>query len=203
MNIEKMFNDEVRDKKRTASGVHHKTGKNGYTGTIRFISELLKGKEKREYRGTGRVRKYNMYDTIMPFTEYLELPTEEQKKILMKYRERHANKDIMQTWKISHNVFYRLVNDLDIPKTKRESPFRSGKKVGTVPNALPVIKEKLEEKQMTMEIIDKKEKENGMTLSLNGTYTADEIVRKLEKFGLILSDEPAQFKIELHIKEMA
>ena len=47
--IEREFRLEVKSKKLAASGVHHKTGKRGYTGTIMFPSSLLRGKEKRDY----------------------------------------------------------------------------------------------------------------------------------------------------------
>ena len=50
---ERLFNDEVRDKKRTASGVHHKAGKNGYVGKMRFPSDIMNKKEKRKYKGNS------------------------------------------------------------------------------------------------------------------------------------------------------
>ena len=52
---EKLFNQEVRDKKRTASGVHSKTGKNGYVGKMRFPSDIMSRKEKYNYRKAGKV----------------------------------------------------------------------------------------------------------------------------------------------------
>ena len=43
-------------KKRTASGVHHKTGKRGYVGKMLFPTDMLKGKEKRSYQKHRRWR---------------------------------------------------------------------------------------------------------------------------------------------------
>lgn len=52
---------DLKYKKVVASGVHHKTGKHGYTGTIIFTSTLLRDKEKRDYTKPGKVVATNMY----------------------------------------------------------------------------------------------------------------------------------------------
>ncbi|MGR5978869.1 hypothetical protein ACT7DJ_14165 [Bacillus cereus] len=50
MEIQRVLQEEIREKKRTASGVHHKTGKRGYVGKMLFPNDMLKGKEKRSYQ---------------------------------------------------------------------------------------------------------------------------------------------------------
>lgn len=209
-----MFDEEVRDKKRTARGVHNRTGKRGYVGKVMFASDLLKGKAKRDYQGTGKVRTYFMYDTIAPYEEFENLPEAKQKTYLEKYRENHSNKLIMETWGIDHNAFYRIVNRLGIQKEPRQ--FKNKKEPKNKTPKVAAIKEKAPklEEQLTIDIpkvvkevktiaeFMPKEKENGMTLSLNGTYSAEELVAKLEKFSLILSDEPKKFNIELKINEL-
>lgn len=205
VNIARLFNDEVKDKKRTASGVHHKTGKRGYVGKLYFTSDLLKGKEKREYQGTGKVIRSNMYDTILPFNEFEALTAEDQKQHLVQYRKRYSSKEIIKAWGIGQYQFYKLIDSLGIPKENRKpnKPKSKQKREGKVAADLPTIKEKVEEMQQpVVEIIERREKENGMTLSLNGEYTAEELVRKLEKFGIILSDEPVDFKVEIRISEL-
>ena len=47
---EKLFHNEVREKKKAASGVHHKTGKKGYVGRMRFPSDILNRTEKKRYK---------------------------------------------------------------------------------------------------------------------------------------------------------
>ena len=48
---EKLFHNEVREKKKAASGVHSKTGKKGYVGRMRFPSDILNRTEKKDTRG--------------------------------------------------------------------------------------------------------------------------------------------------------
>ena len=67
---EKLFLNEIREKKRTASGVHHKTGKNGYVGTMRFPSDIMSRKDKMKYRRNGKVMTTNMYDEIITAEEF-------------------------------------------------------------------------------------------------------------------------------------
>lgn len=195
--ISKLFHDDVRDKKRAASGVYHRTGKRGYVGSVRLTSDLLSGKEKREYQRPGRVNKYNMYDNIVSFEEFESLSLEDKKKYLSNYRERHSNKEIMKAWGINHNRFYRIVNELDLPKLERRRT-NNKKDANNMSKTLSDNSDKLE----AVNELDKKEKENGMTLSLNGVYDAEDIVKRLEKFSIMLTDEDTKFKVELKITEL-
>ena len=55
--IEKTWNEEVREKKRAASGVRGKKGKRGYVGTMRTPVDLMtSAKERRAYEGTTPVK---------------------------------------------------------------------------------------------------------------------------------------------------
>jgi hypothetical protein len=202
VNIAKMFHDEVREKKRTASGVHHRTGKRGYVGKLYFTSDLLKGKEKRAYKGTGRVKRSNMYDTIIPLEEFEQLDEDKQRQHLQNYKIKHTGEAIMRAWNINSYKYYKIIDKLGIKKEERQSN-KNKNSSKPKPTQLSLIKDKLEDKQEpVIEIIERKERENGMTLSLNGDYSANELVRKLEKFGIILSDEPMDFKVEIRIAEL-
>lgn len=80
--IERMFNDDVREKKRTGSGVFSKTGKRGYVGTMRMPSDIMSRKDKYNYRKNGKVESYNMYDSIMNLEQFKKLTGQEKKRAL-------------------------------------------------------------------------------------------------------------------------
>src|SRR3982751_5228723 len=117
--IERMFYDEVRDKKKTASGVHHKTGKNGYVGKMRFPTDFMNRSEKMKYRRAGKVVTTNIFDEILPIEEFEKLETYEQKNRLQYWRNERPNKEIVQGMGISNKKFYDLVSELELPKAKR------------------------------------------------------------------------------------
>jgi hypothetical protein len=120
--IEKVFNEDIKEKRIIASGVYSKTGKRGYVGKMLFPSDLMNRKEKYRYRKAGKVVVYNMYDTIMSFEEFLKLSEEEQKKALIEYRKRFTNRQITNTWGIGEYKIYEIMQRLDVPRS------RSGKR---------------------------------------------------------------------------
>ena len=64
----KLFEMDIREKKRAGSGSFHKKGK-GVKHTVRGIKnpyDLMKGKEKREYAKAGEIMTTNIYDKIIP-----------------------------------------------------------------------------------------------------------------------------------------
>jgi len=233
--IERMFGAEVREKKRTASGVHHKTGKRGYTGVIRFPHEMLKGKAKKEYKGTGKVVKYNMFDTIMKYEDFRKLPLDKQRHLLDGYRIKHSNKKIMESWGL-HNVNYydKLLPELGIKKAenrgRRKGSANTNKKDAnpTTVNALKndnYVIEDTQKQQLVQStvlpteaivpaVVTQKQQENtfsteeilfkkdGLQLELSGTYTPEQLVRKLEKLSILLDGEENNFKISLSINEL-
>lgn len=203
MDIKRLFNEDIRDKKTTARGVHNRTGTRGYVGKMKFPSDFLKGKEKKAYKGAGKVKTYSMYDNIIDYTSFLSLSEEEQYKYLTNYRERFSNKEIMDKWGIGNNTYYRLTDKLGVKKLRRGKRKGSTKAKSTVKETksydtseLPTPEE-VKGKEVVL-----KEKSNGMTLAVNGVYSAEEIVRRIEKFGIILSDESSKFRISLTISEL-
>ncbi|HDR8302812.1 TPA: hypothetical protein QC153_002172 [Bacillus cereus] len=233
--IERMFSAEIRDKKRTASGVHSKTGKRGYTGVIRFPHEMLKGKAKKEYRGTGKVVKYNMFDTIMRYEDFRKLPVDKQKHLLTGYRVKHSNKKIMESWSLNNVQYYdKLLPELDIKKAENrgrrkgsvntnkkdansgtvnapkndsyviENPQQQQNVQTTVQPTEDIVTANVSKNQQEIKFVNNEQtfKENGLQLELSGTYTPEQLVRKLEKLSILLDGEENNFKISLSINEL-
>lgn len=190
---------EVRDKKRTASGVHSKTGKRGYVGKMYLTSDLLKGKAKRDYQGTGKVVKWNMYDKILPKYDFEARSEEEQKAMLGHWREVYRTADIAKDMGVSTNTLSKYVKKLGLPIKQRGGNHRKGKGQ----------KQKVEVKQAQPAQVmpatpapTPAPKPEGMTFSFNGKYSPEEIISKLERVGLLLDGDNSKFEVSLEIKEV-
>jgi hypothetical protein len=202
---EKLFNQEVRDKKRTATGVHSKRGKNGYVGKMRFPSDIMSRKEKYNYRKAGKLMVTNMYDEILTVEEFEELETQEKRNRLSYWRNVYTNKEILEAMGIANGRFYKIVKELDLPKAPRVD--RNEPKKGKV---IKVQREQEKAVAVAPSPIKEPEKEvkpepvqeilvNGIHLGFNGTYSPEMIQKKLAKFELMLEDETDDFYIELKI----
>jgi hypothetical protein len=202
---EKLFNQEVRDKKRTASGVHHKTGKNGYTGKILFPSDIMSRKEKIKHRKAGKVMITNMYEELITLEEFEELEFQERKNRMAYWRTVYTNKEIMKAMGIHNNKYYKIVAELGLPKAPRidrQAP-RKAKAINvqeTQEKAIAIESSPI--KTQAPEVKPEPIQEilvNGIHLVFNGTYSPETIQKKLAKFELMLEDETDDFYIELKL----
>lgn len=114
-----MFHQEIREKKRTANGVHSKTGLKGYVGKMLMPTDFMSRKEKRAYTQTKEMRSYNMYEEIMSYVDFIELNRDTQKELLERYRSIFNNRDIAQKWretgmKGGTTRYYEIVNGFGI-----------------------------------------------------------------------------------------
>lgn len=185
LSLSREFEKEVREKSRTARGVHSKKGINGYTGSIKFPSDFLKGQAKREYQGTGKVRCWNMYEKVITREEFDKLDQATQKAMMAKWRELYSNKEIIKGMKISTNTLSKYVEDLGLPR-KARGVARAVSNLSPTVTPAPSFKAK----------------ENGLVVSFNKECSPEEIVSRLEKIGLLLDGEDSIFKIELKIIEL-
>lgn len=206
--IEKFLNDEIREMKRKTFDNRARTGsRSGYKGKMYLTSDLLTGKAKRDYIKGGKVEVFNMYE-VMNYQDFLLLDDENRKKRLEEWTKTHTVNEIADKWEKTYKATYSHFNRLGVSIVKKSPRGRTGERtkrkynkkettpkqeVQTSANLPAIVEKKLEEVQ---------EKPNGFSFSFNGEYSAEEIVKKLEKMGLILSDEEGEFKIELNVKEL-
>jgi hypothetical protein len=202
--IERMFYDEIRDKKKTASGVHHKTGKMGYVGKMKFPTDFMNRSEKMKYRRAGKVVTTNIFDTILPYEEFEKLETFEQRNRLQYWRNERPNKEIVQGMGISNKKFYDLVAELELPKAKRvdRNPTRKATAKKKVKEPVPAVEEVPEiltptkHEEQVQEVIV-----NGLNVIFTGTYSAEKIEKQLTKFMLLLDSEEDDFYIEFRLMQ--
>ncbi len=211
---ERLFNEEVRDKKKTASGVHHKTGKNGYVGTMRFPSDIMSRKEKIRYKGNSKVSISNLYEEIIKIEEFEKLETHEQRNRLAYWRNQYSNKEITEGMGIWNNKYYRIVADLGLPRGKRvdgaprKATAKKATKEPAIQSAIQSSLMKLKEvppapvaappAPVVQEIMV-----DGLHLSFIGTYSPEKIQKQLSKFDLLLEGEDDDFYIEMKIMQKA
>lgn len=221
---ERLFNEEVRDKKKTASGVHHKTGKNGYVGKMRFPSDIMSRKEKRKYKGNSKVSISNLYDEIISIEKFEKLEEYEQRNMLAYWRNTYSNKTITDGMGIWNAKYYRIVADLGLPKAKRvdastEKKPRKATVTTKTASKEPAIQSAIQSSLMNFEAappapapapiaappapVVQEIMADGLHFSFIGTYDAERIQKQLSKFDLLLEDEEDDFYIEMRIMQKA
>jgi hypothetical protein len=207
-NIEKIFLDDVREKKRTGYGAFHKTGKgvkhrmNG----IKTPYDFMKTKERRKL--DGEVKVSNMYETILTKKEFDLKDEQTQKNMMTRWREIYPNKKIIEEMsvggkKINEQAFADLIHRLGCPPKKRGgkrvgSGKNSSNKAITVPNLIETPPPPLFEaiNPNPVRIITK-----GLQLEYNGDYTADELSKIFTKLQLLTEGEDCKFNLSIMITE--
>lgn len=185
--FEKMFYQEVNEKKRIGIGVFNRASRRGYTGTIINHYDRLSAKEKRALEGVVRV--YNERDdikNIKAFDEIMAMTLEEGQKYINDVRERHTVLKLRKHWNVSS---YTVYNKL-YPKFKIETG-----KGNRTPDVKPKpVKENIVEKPEVLEVL------GGFNIQLIGNFKGKELVNRI----LALSDlfeEDITYSIFLELKE--
>ncbi|MBT2728365.1 hypothetical protein J7E63_15650 [Bacillus sp. ISL-75] len=197
---ERLFLEEVREKKKTASGVHHKTGKRGYVGKMLFPSDIMSRKEKYNHRKAGKVVTTNLYEEILPVDEFKKLDEFEQRNRLAYLRTKHQNTAIMKEMGMNNANYYQLVAELGLTTqrkntAKRKATAKKAIAIEALPAPTPIeTATPIEAPAPIQELII-----DGLHLVYNGTFSPDQIVKQMLKFAALLEDEDDDFHIELKL----
>lgn len=189
---------EIRDKKRTASGIHSKKGIRGYVGKMLFPTDLMSRKEKYNHRKAGKCIVTNMYDEIISRDKFKMLPHEEQVKTMSHWKNKYSTKQIAQGMGISEGAYYNIVSTLGLSKKYKTAKPKAKptKAVQAKPEALRTTV------APEVTVIERPIEVNGLLLAYKGKFTAEEICKKLDKISLLLSDEESKFDIEIKVREI-
>ncbi len=196
----KLFQDEVREKKKAANGVHHKTGKKGFVGKMLFPTDFMTRSEKMKYRKGGKIVLSNMYDEILSIDEFKELETHEKRNRMQYWRTTYSNKEIIKAMGTSNNTYYALVQELGLPRVRVNK-----KRAGTTTNKIKAITAAITPEAVKNEIQPAVQEIiiDGLHLVFNGTYKAEKIQKQLGKIIALLDDENDDFFIELKVMQKA
>lgn len=125
MNIERFFNEEVREKKRIGNNIFSRvsTRKGGGNQALRTPYLYMSRKERNKLN--GEVRSFNMNE-IMKYDEFKEMSIKEQKELLEHWRSVYSTTKIMQESGMSRGIFYKKLHQLGIETDK--SRFQPNKR---------------------------------------------------------------------------
>lgn len=206
---EQCFLQDVKEKKKAASGVHSKTGKRGYVGKMLFPTDLMTRKEKYHHRKAGKVMTTNMYDKILTFAEFNELETYEKKNRMQHWRLNNTIKIIQKEMGIPNQRYYDILRELELPLDRTAKKVRAPRTAKTVavvtkqaaapePAAeaiaapAPVPEAATPVQQIIL---------NGLNVSFNGTYDAEVIQKQLLKVLTLLDGETDNYYVEMKLMQ--
>lgn len=207
-NIEKLFMEEVREKKKIGTGSFHMRGKgvkHGFNGALRTPYHFMKTKERNKLN--GEVEVYNMFTTIIPYKEFELKDAETQKELLVKWREVFDNDKIMKEMHITNKRYFDLVNDFQLPKKRRGGAVNVQKgKIKKATREKSLISNSLqfelsESPEITPEPQVQKIITKGLYLEYNGEYDAEALNRLFTKLQLVIDGELNKFNISLCLTE--
>ena len=198
-NIERIFQDEIREKKRAGSGAFHMRGKgvkHGFSGALRTPYHFMKAKERNALNGAVEVS--NVYTSILNWEEWSTRDKETQKLLMTKWREIYSNTQIMEQLQVgrgkSFNAqsFADIVNDLDCPKKIRGGSKPRNKKsvaITSIQEKSPTLLELAESSRLEFEIPQQEIKQvlvtKGLYLEYNGEYDQDQLSKIFHKITII------------------
>lgn len=113
-NIEKMFFQEVREKKKIGNNIHSRvaTRKGNGNRALKTPYYFMSRKERKKLN--GKVISFNMNE-IVDYEKFKSFSDRDQKELLLTWRKNYMSKDIQDKMGISRTIFYRLLKKFDIP----------------------------------------------------------------------------------------
>lgn len=163
--IQAVFAEDVKDKKRTGAGIFKRTGKKGYVGKMTTPYDLMSSKEKKQLN--NQVVSYSMYDTIMPYDEFKMLSEQARAKTIGEYLKRFPRKKIAEVWGVQAYTVHDWVSKLGLSQSRR----------------LKQIKPQQKEDEEPVE------KNEGFSIKLIGSFNGKEIQDRLVALAQILVEE--------------
>lgn len=148
---------------------------------------------------------------ILSYTDFTVMDKNQKKAVLEEYTKKYTVKEVAKEWGRSYSNTYSIFQRYNVKVIKKAIKGQKNKKNRKGERKLPISGGSNNQKLQLPAIIETKTnpkdstqicKINGLSLSYNGKYSSLEITNRLEKLGLILSDEPGKFNIELTITEI-
>jgi hypothetical protein len=205
IDVERFFQSEIKAKKHETASLrtatkHRRLGK----GSMKFASDLMSRKEKKEHTKAGEVLTSNLYDTILPVDEFMKMDEHDQKNRLQYWRLKYSIKDIMSGMGIYNKRYYEIIDSLGLPKDRGKSATRSktrSARIATEETAPKVEIQTSAENPVQPPAPIQEIIVTGMHLIYNGTCNPEEVQRQLLKYATLLDGEIDDFYLELKITQ--
>lgn len=213
--IEKMFIDECREKKRTASGVYHRASRRGYIkGGVKTQVDFLRGKERKEYIKGGPIKIMNAYDKIegIPSIKELEeMEFEVAKNIVKIARKNFSAKTLKTYWNISSYTLYKIIfkkyeievaqSNRNINANNKTSEKVKNSSIEEVPNKNIKTLENVGTEKYILENKVVQEEFSGFNLKFAGKFESDFISDRVLAFLSTMS-EGKKYNIKFELEEI-
>lgn len=114
-NIENLFRDEVREKKKIASNIFSRrsTRKGGSNQALKTPYLYMSNKERKKLNGEVMVYKMN---NLMSYNEFAQQDESVQKSLMEHWRDNFKTADIKKALGVSPNKFYKIIDQLGLEK---------------------------------------------------------------------------------------
>lgn len=214
--IERLFNEDIREKKKVGRGSFSKVGKGGerarVRGGLKTPYDFMKTKERKKLNSEVRIS--NMYETIIPIDEFRLKDKETQKNMLTRWRDLYDNSHIKEGLGIHNTLLYKLVDELNLPKKPRgganhtKETKDNKKRTATVKtkdvspvtllDMIPEEKRVVEKEDFKQTIITR-----GLHLEYNGKYDVDSLSKLFTKLQLLIDGDSNKYNIKLSLTEIS
>jgi hypothetical protein len=202
-NIERLFEQETKEKKKISHGIHHRASRTGrLKGGMRTPVDYLKGEAKKEYMGNSKVKRYILLDngqmipieeetyimSIRTYQEFKALDADGKRLFLLSQEGKTAGV-IAEELGASKNTIYNWFNRLSIERTP-----------ASMCRTKPSRRESISMEDTTKTPADKKTKKPRVTYTISGEFSGAELSERLEAFVLGIRKE-SKYIVEISINE--
>lgn len=178
-----LLKEEQREMKKNLSGVRGRASRTGRVSSVKTAISFLQGREITKYKNNSKVVSYNMFDQVIPYLEFIQLPLEKQKEVLHNWRLKFGTQHVKKNWDTPERRdgwrAYSLAKKWDLPILTAHAAKRT-----------PVEK--------APEII---QAPTGSIISLNKTTSGDNLFNRLLKIADYI-DKDVEYAIQITIIEM-
>lgn len=196
---ERVFHEDVREKRKAASGVHSKTGKKGYVGKMLFPTDIMSRKDKYNYRKAGKIVSTNLYEEILTIDEFEKLEDFEKRNRMQYWRNQYQAKDVKKGMGIGAKRYYEIISELGLPKGQRG--VRKGAQRTAATKSAAITPKETAAPTITPEPPVQEILVNGIHFVYSGNFSATHIQNQLLKFASLLDGETDEFYVELKLMQ--
>ena len=195
--IKRVYDQDIKEKKRTGRGAHSRTGKLGRVGKVTTPADLLTGKDKKAYTQSSPVTTSNIYyDSIMSLEDFKKLSRQKKMLVLDAYRRRYTVREVASAWNLSDNTLYYYFRAYGVAKARKTAAQKNAD-----PNPKPSSQENLSDAGTASKVVHEEIPGSECSFMAVGEFEADSLCRKLQGLSCMLNDD-LRYQVEIRVKEI-
>jgi hypothetical protein len=202
---EKLFYEEIRDKKKASHGIHGRASRTkGFKGKVYFPSDLMSRKEKREYTKPGKVETYYMDERDINLVKSLEeiekMNPEEARSYILRIKSKYTNKQLRNHWglKSDYYLYNKLYKKYNVPTEKERTAAATEARMRK--RAIELYGQAEERPQAILTPAQTQEDTSRMRLVLSGVFSGKEAGDRILALASVLQKE-INYKVRLMVEE--